>query len=183
MSAMYEARAPDGTLVLHRTTNTTKQEAVMVLFEIHGKWRAKDVDDGPLLICGRPYWLSNFTVAVRAWRVPRNRVPEPVPPPPVPPVASHPKAVPHTPEAPSEALKELVRYYYDPLESAICKRPMFRYGLLGDVVLEVFAQHHEVQPDAVVRVLEHFGLPAHPPPDWAERVVEELARLAIPVRK
>jgi hypothetical protein len=177
MSAMYEAQAPDGTLVLHRTTNTTKQEAVMVLFEHKGKWCVKDVDDR-YLPGERPYWLSTFTVvAVRAWRVPRYRV-EPggpreekaVPP-----------AVPHTPpDPPSDELKALVLKHYDPAESLTCKRPMFK-DELSTLVLEVFARQNNVPPVAIERVLEEFGLPAYPSPEWAERILQELDRPVIPV--
>jgi hypothetical protein len=167
---MYEAQAPDGTVLRHRTTNTTKRKAAMVVVARDGKWQPQDVYEWPpYTVCD---WVTSGVVLARrvADVQPNSNVqPDPgeahtVPPPPV---------VPYTPSA---EFKALVLKHYDPTESLASQRPMFR-DRLGTMVLEVFARQNSVQPTEVERVLEEFGLPAHASPGWAERVLDELGRL------
>jgi hypothetical protein len=145
-------------MLLHRTTNTTRRKAAMVVIGRDGKWQPQDVYDWPpYCVCD---WVTSAVLLAR-------RVPDVPPTPPV---------VPYTPSA---ELKALVLKHYDPAESLASKRPMFR-DEFGIIVLEVFARQNSVKPAEIERVLEHFGLPTHPPPGWAERVIEALG-LLVPV--
>src|SRR5262245_48491404 len=78
--ATYGALAPDGRMLIHRTTNPTRPMAVMVLFATEDclKWRPHDVFDRPPYWTEewtRPAWVPKFTVVVPARKLgPRRRL-------------------------------------------------------------------------------------------------------------